>query len=146
MAIETIPKRNLPAKATPDSRKRKRAPDEKLDAAFAILSRASAAQEQQAQNEFHIFGHLVGTKLQKYSHVAQTAVQQAIMNVLFDADRGCYDQRPAPHNPQLNPVNPHHSYPSTSSTPHDLLELELDWMVGAGRHQFLRIVTTGWNM
>lgn len=85
--------RKLP-QMTPSTRKKRRA-DEKLDAAFEILTKASKAPLQNP-NECQLFGNLVAKKLEKYNNVAQTAVQEAIMNILFAADRGYYDQYPPP--------------------------------------------------
>lgn len=76
----------------PQSSYKKRSADEKLDAAFQILTKASKTSHQDP-NECEIFGNLVGKKLQKYSIKAQTAVQEAMMNILFAADRGYYDQQ-----------------------------------------------------
>ncbi|CAG9771224.1 unnamed protein product [Ceutorhynchus assimilis] len=61
---------------------------EKLDAAFEILTKASNKEPPQDPSECQIFGNLVAKKLSKYSNVAQTAVQEAIMNILFAADKG----------------------------------------------------------
>ena len=64
----------------------------KLDAAFTILSNASARRLEPVElNESQLFGNLVSSKLQKYSDATRTAVQKAIMNILFNADRGSYN-------------------------------------------------------
>ncbi|CAG9767595.1 unnamed protein product [Ceutorhynchus assimilis] len=75
---------------------------EKLDAAFEILTKASNKEPPQDPSECQIFGNLVAKKLSKYSNVAQTAVQEAIMNILFAADKGYYNQYPAPRGYQSN--------------------------------------------
>ena len=65
-------------------------PQANLKRKCATDKHASRAQE---ASEYQIFGNLVARKLQKYSAVAQTAVQEAIMSILFKADRGYYDPR-----------------------------------------------------
>ncbi|KAF5292978.1 hypothetical protein FQR65_LT11095 [Abscondita terminalis] len=70
----------------PTKRQKKR-DDERLDAAFQILTKVSASVTQKENNEIQIFGDLVVKKLNKYSLDLQTSVQQDIMNILLQADR-----------------------------------------------------------
>ncbi|XP_018572796.1 uncharacterized protein LOC108912115 [Anoplophora glabripennis] len=41
----------------------------------------------------HLFGNLVSKRMRMYSPLVQSAVQQAVMTVLFNADSGYYDQK-----------------------------------------------------
>ncbi len=98
----------------PKIRKRKSADAEKLDAAFNIL--ATAAKRDPRPNECQLFGNLVATKLQKYSPSAQTAVQEAIMHILFRADRGYYNTYQNMSSPSpLFPLSSQNSTPSSHS-------------------------------
>lgn len=94
----------------PKTRKRKPTDADKLDAAFDILSTAVKKGNPVEPNECQLFGNLVATKLQKYSSSAQTAVQEAIMQILFQADRGYYNAHSFHISPHVN------LYPNSSST------------------------------
>ncbi|CAH1224265.1 unnamed protein product [Diabrotica balteata] len=73
-------------------RKKRGADDEKLDAAFAVLTKVAKAQEDSDCSEYTIFGKLVASKLKKYSNATASIVQEKIMAVLFQADRGTFEQ------------------------------------------------------
>lgn len=92
MSVENNQANVTPQIARHTTRKRKCSADKKLDEAFEILSNATKVKE---TNECQLFGQLVGRKLQKYSSESQIAVQEAIMSILFKADRGYYDRRSA---------------------------------------------------
>lgn len=101
------------------NRKRKCTADKKLDEAFEILSQAAKTKE---ATECQIFGNLVARKLQKYSNEAQTAVQEAIMSILFKADRGYYNEHSARNHPSNIPYHDYPAGPSSSfySVPQDI--------------------------
>lgn len=44
------------------------------------------------EDECHIFANLVENKMRSYSTLTRSAVQLAIMNILFSADRGHYEK------------------------------------------------------
>ncbi|XP_054010747.1 uncharacterized protein LOC128893649 [Hylaeus anthracinus] len=70
--------------------------DERLDEVFQILSKASrVAEAHHEEDENQVFGQLVAKKLQKYSPDVQTAIQREIMNILFRADMGLYNETPS---------------------------------------------------
>lgn len=96
----------------PKTRKRNSTETDKLDAAFNILTTAIKKKKKTLAepNECQLFGNLVASKLQKYSPTAQTAVQEAIMQILFRVDRGYYNA----HASQI-PLHVN-TYPNSSST------------------------------
>ncbi|KAF5286610.1 hypothetical protein FQR65_LT12519 [Abscondita terminalis] len=52
----------------------------------------SAAQNKKEDNECDLFGKLVAKKLDSYSKVTRINVQKALMDIIFQADSGFYDQ------------------------------------------------------
>jgi hypothetical protein len=69
----------------PRNKKKKTTGDLRLEKAFRILEQAGDSDESQA------FGIFVGKKLRTYSPFTRSGVQHAISNILFNADRGCYE-------------------------------------------------------
>lgn len=96
----TIPKRT----------KKCNAQEQRLEKAFNILE--ASASKSKEETECEIFGKFIGKKLEKYSSTTRINVQQAIMNIMFSADRGHYEPR---YEQQRHPIqsNKTSSYPTS---------------------------------
>ncbi|KAL1498374.1 hypothetical protein ABEB36_009182 [Hypothenemus hampei] len=82
------------------NRKKQKIQDDRLDKAFKILETSTASSKQ--EDECDVFGKLVTKKLQTYSPLVRSHVQEEIMSIIFRADRGTYNfsstSRPSFHN------------------------------------------------
>jgi len=96
----TIPKRS----------KRCNAQEQRLEKAFNILE--ASASKSKEETECEIFGKFIGRKLEKYSSTTRINVQQAIMNIMFSADREHYEPR-YEQQPHPNQSNRSSSYPTS---------------------------------
>lgn len=92
---------------TPRNRKRSRVQDDRLEKAFSILEKSAMPQE---ENECQIFGKLIAKKLQGYSSEIRSTVQEQIMKIIFDADRGNYARYQYPQPVQYPIETSHHPF------------------------------------
>ncbi|XP_050517596.1 uncharacterized protein LOC126892170 [Diabrotica virgifera virgifera] len=87
--------------------------------AFNILQNAADKLDtlKEKPNEINTFFTYAATKVINYSKETQTAVQQAVFEILMKADRGVYDSASSHHQHswQNPPVNMTPSLPSPSS-------------------------------
>lgn len=88
---------------------RKKVKEQRLEKAFNILE--ASASKSKEETECEIFGKFIGKKLEKYSFTTRINVQQAIMNIMFSADRGHHEPR-YEQQPHPNQSNRSSSYPN----------------------------------
>ncbi|KAL1509953.1 hypothetical protein ABEB36_004617 [Hypothenemus hampei] len=85
-----VPKLSSASLKASQKRKKRDTEQERLDKAFDILT-STAAANCPSETSNDAFGKYIAKKMDKYTSNTQIAVEQAIMNVLFNADRGLYE-------------------------------------------------------
>jgi len=79
-------------------RKKKKTEDQRLEKAFELLT---APSNQTMNDECQHFGNMIAAKLRNYNDTARCVIQNEIMSVFLNANRGFYERY---HH--LQPINP----------------------------------------
>jgi hypothetical protein len=80
-------------------RKKKKTEDERLEKAFELLT---ACSKQSMDNESQHFGNMIAAKLRNYNNTVRCVIQNEIMNVFLNANRGFYEGY---HHTHPQPIN-----------------------------------------
>ena len=81
-------------------RKKKKTEDQRLEKAFELLSSCS---NQTTNDECQNFGNMIAAKLRNYNETVRCVIQNEIMNVFLNANRGLYERY---HHTHLQPIKP----------------------------------------
>ena len=81
-------------------REKKKAEDQRLEKAFELLA---ACSNQTMNDECQHFGNMVAAKLRNYNETVRCVIQNEIMKVFLNANRGLYERY---HHTHLQPINP----------------------------------------
>jgi hypothetical protein len=81
-------------------RQKKETADQRLEKAFELLT---ACRNQTMNDECHHFGNMITAKLRKCNDTIRCVIQNEIMNVFLNANRGFYERY---HHTHLQPINP----------------------------------------
>jgi len=82
------------------SRNTKKTEHYRLEKAFELLT---ACSNQTMNDEYRHFGNMIAAKLRKYNETVRCVIQNDIMNVFLNANRGLYERY---HHTHLQPINP----------------------------------------
>jgi len=91
-------------------RKKKKTEDQSLEKAFELLA---ACSNQTMNDECQHFGNMIAAKLRNYNETVRCVIQNEIMNVFLNANRGLYERYHHTHLQPINPPQPH--FPSGPS-------------------------------
>jgi hypothetical protein len=89
---------------TEPPRRKKKTENQRLEKAFELLT---ACSDQTMNDEFQHFGNMIATKLQTYDDTIRCVIQNEIMSVFLNANRGFYERYRHTH---LQPINPPQSH------------------------------------
>jgi len=81
-------------------RKKKKTEDQRLEKAFELLT---ACSNHTMNDECQHFGNMIAAKLRNYNKTVRCVIQNEIMNVFLNANRGLYGRY---HHNHLQPINP----------------------------------------
>jgi len=81
-------------------RKKKKTEDQRLEKAFELLT---ACSNQTLNDECQHFGNMIAAKLRNYNDTIRCVIQNEIMSVFLNANRGFYERY---HHTHLQPINP----------------------------------------
>ena len=81
-------------------RKKKKTEDQRLEKAFELLT---ACSNQTMNDECQHFGNMIASNLRNYNEMARCIIQNEIMNVFLNANRGLYERY---HHTHFQPINP----------------------------------------
>ena len=81
-------------------RKKKETEDRRLYKAFELLT---ACSNQTMKDECQHFGNMIAAKLRNYNDTVRWVIQNEIMSVFLNANRGFYERY---HHTHLQPINP----------------------------------------
>jgi len=81
-------------------RKKKKTEDQRLEKAFELLT---ACSNQTMNDECQHFGNMIAAELKNYNETPRFVIQNEIMNVFLNANRGLYERY---HRTHLQPNNP----------------------------------------
>ena len=90
-------------------RKKKKTEDQRLEKAFELLTACS----KQSMDECQHFGNMIAAKLRNYNDTVRCVIQNEIMNVFLNANRGFYEGYHHTHPHPINPPQAH--FPSGPS-------------------------------
>jgi len=100
-AKERRSSKNASGSLPPQSpRKKKKTEDQRLEKAFELLT---ACSNQTMNDECQHFGNMIAAKLRNYNDTIRCAIQNEIMSVFLNANRGFYERY---HNTYLQLINP----------------------------------------
>ena len=85
-------------------RKKKKTEDQRLEKAFELLT---ACSNQTMNDECQHFGNMIAAKLRNYNDTIRCVIQNEIMTVFLNANRGSYEHY---HQTHLQPINPPHAH------------------------------------
>ena len=77
-------------------RKKKKTEDQRLEKVFELLTTCS---NQTMKDECQHFGNMIAAKLSNYNEKVQCVIQNEIMNVFLNANRGLYERYHHTHPP-----------------------------------------------
>ena len=81
-------------------RKKKKTEDQRLEKAFELLT---ACSNPTMNDECQHFGNMIAAKLRNYNDTIRCVIQNEIMSVFLNANRGLYERY---HHTHLQPMNP----------------------------------------
>jgi len=88
----------IPAPAA--TKKEKQDGNQRLEKVFELLT---ACSNQTMNNKCQHFGNMIAAKLRNYNETVRCVIQNEIMNVFWNANRGLYE---CYHHTHLQPINP----------------------------------------
>jgi hypothetical protein len=85
-------------------RKKKKTEDQRLEKAFELLT---ACSNQTMNDECQHFGNMIAAKLRNYNDTTRCVIQNEIMRVFLNANRGFYERYQHTHPQPINPPQAH---------------------------------------
>ena len=93
-------------------RNKKKTEDQRLENLFELLT---ACSNQTMKDECQHFGNMIASKLRNYNETVRCVIQNEIMNVFLNANRGLHERY---HHTHLQPINPPQAhFPSGPNPP-----------------------------